>query len=253
MDDMQKEYHKWHSPNLGKNMELQIYGHYGKPFIIFPTSKGRFFDFEGMGMVDQISHFIDRGKIKLFALDSIDDEALYNHSVSPGDRVARQEAYYKYVTDEVVPLIRNHCASPDERPMAAGVSMGAYHAVNYFLKYPFVCEGTIALSGLYRLDRSEFGLSAGDIKDVYFNSPVHYLPNVSDNDMLEWYRRSKIVICVGQGAWEEEAIEDTRSLDHSFKEKGVDAWIDYWGKDVNHDWPWWFKQMNYFLSNIYGW
>jgi esterase/lipase superfamily enzyme len=57
---------------------------------------------------------------------------------------------------------------------------------------------------------------------------------------------------VGQGAWEDEAIADTRYLDYLFGQKSVPAWIDYWGHDVNHDWPWWYRQMNYFLGQLYG-
>jgi esterase/lipase superfamily enzyme len=57
---------------------------------------------------------------------------------------------------------------------------------------------------------------------------------------------------VGQGAWEDEAIEDTRHLEYLFREKSVPAWIDYWGPDVNHDWPWWYRQMNYFLDKLYN-
>jgi len=41
-------------------------------------------------------------------------------------------------------------------------------------------------------------------------------------------------------------------LDGIFRAKGIPAWIDYWGFDVNHDWPWWFKPMNHFLGRIYG-
>jgi len=48
-----------------------------------------------------------------------------------------------------------------------------------------------------------------------------------------------------------EAIEDTRCLDYLFAEKSVPAWIDYWGHDVNHDWPWWYRQMNYFLEHLF--
>ena len=36
------------------------------------------------------------------------------------------------------------------------------------------------------------------------------------------------------------------------REKNIPAWIDYWGYDVNHDWPWWRKQMPYFLGNVLG-
>ena len=34
------------------------------------------------------------------------------------------------------------------------------------------------------------------------------------------------------------------------EEKGIHAWIDFWGYDVNHDWPWWQKQLPYFLEKI---
>jgi len=195
---MHTEVHKWYSPNLGKEMELKVYGHYGQAFIVFPTSKGRYFDYEGQGMIDKISSFIDSGKIKLFSIDSVDEESWYNLSILPGDRNSRYEEFDRYVAEEVTPFIRKHCSSPDERPMATGVSMGAYHSVNYFLRHPDICGGTIALSGLYRLDRDEFKISSDDIKHVYYNSPVHYLPNVNNPKILEWYKKSNIIICCGQ-------------------------------------------------------
>jgi esterase/lipase superfamily enzyme len=30
----------------------------------------------------------------------------------------------------------------------------------------------------------------------------------------------------------------------------VPAWFDYWGYDVNHDWPWWRRQLPYFLGKL---
>jgi esterase/lipase superfamily enzyme len=46
--------------------------------------------------------------------------------------------------------------------------------------------------------------------------------------------------------------EDTRALEHIFPDKGIRAWMDYWGYDVNRDWPWWYQQMNYFLGRFYN-
>ncbi|MCF7792177.1 MAG: hypothetical protein K9L78_02185 [Victivallales bacterium] len=249
---MHTEYYRWFSEKLGKDMELKVYGHYGKPFIVFPCSRGRFFDYEGMGMVDKIKHHIDSGLVKLYAIDSIDSESWYNFSALPGERNERHEAYDRYVAEEVTPFIRNHCGSQGERPMATGASMGAFHAVNYFLKHPDLCGGTIALSGLYRLDRDEFKISGDDIKYVYYNSPIHYLPNVNDAETINLYRNSDIIVCCGRGAWEEEAVADTVELKKSFEKIGVSAWIDFWGEDVNHDWPWWYKQMNYFIEKLYS-
>ena len=210
---MHVEEHRWWSNHLNRDMALKIYGHWGKPLVVFPSSRGRYFDYEGMGMIDAVGGFINSGKIKLFCVDSVDEESWYNYAVSPADRNARHEAYDRYIVEEVIAFIRHHCQSLQERVMANGCSMGAYHAVNFFLKHPDVFEGTIALSGLYRLDRPEFQLSAAELPGVYFNSPLSYLAGLDNPWYLDWYHRSKIIVCVGQGPWEDEAIDDTRYLD----------------------------------------
>jgi esterase/lipase superfamily enzyme len=112
-------------------------------------------------------------------------------------------------------------------------------------------QGTLSLSGLYRLDRPEFGLAGHELADVYFNSPLTYLANLSDPWYLEQYAQRTIIVCAGQGAWDEESLADTRHLSAICREKNIGAWIDVWGHDVNHDWPWWYKQMNYFLGHLY--
>jgi esterase/lipase superfamily enzyme len=248
---MQSEEHCWFSHHLHRDMALKVYGHWGQPLLVFPCSLGRYYDYEGMGMIDAISGFIEAGRVKVFTVDSVDAESWYHFAVSPAERNARHEAYDRYVIHEVIPFVRNHCRQPDIRVMANGCSMGAFHAVNSFLKHPDLFAGTIALSGLYRLDHLEFGLKAGDIPAVYFNSPLHFLPGLDDRWFLDWYHKSRIVVCVGQGAWENEALDDTRRLAAVFREKGIPAWVDVWGQDVDHDWPWWFRQMNYFLEMIF--
>jgi len=249
---MHIEEHTWHSANLGREMTLKVYGHWGMPFIVFPCSRGRYFDYEGMGMVAAIASFIDNGQIKLFCVDSVDAESWYNFDVSPDQRNTRHGQYDRYIVAEVVPFVRNHCRQADIRPMTNGCSMGAYHAVNFFFKHPDVFDGTIACSGLYRLDRSEFGLAAADMSAVYFNSPLSYLANLNDEGYWEQYRQRTIVVSAGQGAWDEEALEDTLALESICRSRSIPAWIGIWGHDVNHDWPWWYKQMNHFLGHLYG-
>ena len=249
---MHVEHHRWWSRHLNREMSLNVYGHWGKPFVVFPCSRGRWFDFEGMGMTAAVSGFLQAGRIKLYTIDSVDAESWYDWSVAPAERNARHEAYDRYVVDEVVPFIRDHCRTPGERPMATGCSMGAYHAVNEFLKHPDAFGGTIALSGLYRLDRAEFGLSGADLPAIYFNSPLSYLPGLTEPWFLDRYRDSRIIVCTGHGALEAEALEDTRALERCFREKSIPAWVDVWGPDVYHDWPLWYRQMNYFLGKLYG-
>jgi len=31
----------------------------------------------------------------------------------------------------------------------------------------------------------------------------------------------------------------------------IPAWIDLWGPDVNHDWPWWYKLLPYHLEQLF--
>ena len=248
---MHIEEHQWFSPNLQREMAFKVYGHWGVPLLVFPSSLGRYYDYEGMGMIDAVTEFIDGGLIKLFCIDSVDAESWYNFAVPPAERNARHEAYDSYVVREIIPFIRAHCNQPTVRVMANGCSMGAYHAVNAFLKHPDLFAGTIALSGLYRLDHTEFGLTGADMPAVYFNSPLHYLPDLTDRWFLDRYRHSEIVVCVGQGAWETETLDDTRQLAQLLRAKRIPAWVDFWGEDVSHDWPWWYQQMVYFLDYLY--
>ena len=62
------------------------------------------------------------------------------------------------------------------------------------------------------------------------------------------YNRNQGIICCGLGAWE--MPETSRRLRHLFMEKGINIWVDFWGYDVNHDWPWWHKQVAYFVPKL---
>ena len=121
---MHIEHHQWWSSHLNRDMALKVYGHWGKPLIAFPCSGGRYFDYEGLGMIDAVAGFINAGRIKLFCVDSVDGESWYNWTVSPADRNARHEAYDRYIVQEVIPFIRHHCRSPEERVMANGSGGG---------------------------------------------------------------------------------------------------------------------------------
>ena len=126
--------------------------------------------------------------------------------------------------------------------------MGAYHAGNFFFRHPDVFDTLIAISGLFQLR-----IFIGDYSDdnVYFNSPLYYLPNLDDPWYLDQYRNSQIIVGVGQGAWEDDMLADARVLQRILSEKNIPHWIDYWGHDVNHDWPWWRRMMPYSLDKLH--
>jgi len=125
--------------------------------------------------------------------------------------------------------------------------MGGYHAANFLFRFPHAFGGCIALSAVYAL--SEF---INDYMDdlVYYNSPLLFLPNLEDPYYLDELKRKVIVLAVGQGAWEEPMLTQTRQMAEILRQKNIPAWIDIWGPDVHHDWPWWHKQLPYFLEKL---
>jgi esterase/lipase superfamily enzyme len=244
---MHFEHHGWHSPRVGKWMGIRVYGHYGAPILVFPTSGGDENEYEGQGMIAALAHHIDSGRVKLFCVNSVNNESWYNKQAHPRHRSYMQAMYDAYVADEVVPFIYDQCRTPGIGITTTGASFGAYHAANFFFRHPDVFDTVIALSGLYQL--SYF---IGDYMDenVYFNTPLAYLPNMNDPWYLDQYRQSRIIVAVGQGAFEGEMLADTQALKTILEEKNIPAWIDIWGGDVNHDWPWWYRMLPYFLNSL---
>ncbi len=243
---MNVEYHKWWSPSLNQDMELKVYGHAGKPILVFPSLNGRFYEFESHGMINSISWYLEEGKVQAFTVDSIDSQSWTNWNASPSDRSRRHEDYDRYIMQEVVPFITNKIAA-QEKIMTTGCSMGAYYAINFFFRHPEYFDALIALSGVARLS-----LFVGDFVDenIYFNSPILFLKNLVDDGILNLYRHSKIILCAGQGDWEGPMISDMRELSGILTEKNIPHWFDLWGYDVVHDWPWWQKQLPYFLNKL---
>ena len=107
MRALNREYHKRLSARLGRTMEMLIFGHAGLPVLAFPTSAGRFYDFEDHGMVAALAAKIQAGHLQLFCVDSVDAESWYNTRIPPRLRVARHLQYERYILDEVVPVVRD--------------------------------------------------------------------------------------------------------------------------------------------------
>src|ERR1700722_9122115 len=148
---MLREYHRWFSPCLERDMELLTFGHSGAAVLVFPTREGRFYDYENWGLVRAVQDFIDAGRLRLYCVDSVDSEALYCRCRPPQARIARNNQYQRYILEEVVPLARSK--DPDAPLIAHGCSIGAYHAVNIALRHPDQFRRVVGLSGRYDLTR----------------------------------------------------------------------------------------------------
>jgi esterase/lipase superfamily enzyme len=150
---MKIEYFSEYSHNLERNMEFKIYGHQGKPVLVFPTSRGKFYQYEDFGMIAAISGFIDSGMIQVWTCDGIDGETFMTDGGHPQDRIRLHERYFRYITEELIPHIKAHskwCNNGAEHQlMVTGCSLGAYHSANMFFRFPWHFDSLIALSGVY--------------------------------------------------------------------------------------------------------
>ena len=236
---MKREWHKWFSPRLGREMELLVFGHAGLPTIVFPTSCGRFYEFEERGMVDAVRGQIDAGQLQLVCVDSVDAESWYNRDVSPRWRIARHVQFESYVMEEVVPLVR---ALGNWNQLAtAGASFGGYHALNIALRHPDVFKAVLSMGAAF--DMTSF-LGGYYDDDCYFNIPVHYLPNTWDSWRLDQYRRNTYVLATGD--WDI-CRGRTEQMAHLMMAKGIPVRLDVWGEHSLHDWPEWLKMVRVYL------
>lgn len=234
------------SAALDREMELVVYGTAGQPIVVFPTQGQPATSLEDVGMVDELSDYLDNGVVQLFCASVVDDES-WAAEGDAAERAERQEAYYRYVCDELVPLVRE-LAKTDARPLALGCDLGALHAAVVTLRRPDLFQGCVSLSGSYDARRY-----FGDWMDatLYENVPCAFLANMpADHPYVAAYNQRQLLFCTGQEASEADSLRTTRLIDAELRRLGVEAWCDYWGGDVSHHWFWWKKQIRYFLPIV---
>lgn len=246
---MKIDYYKEFSHELNRDMEFKVFGDRGKPCLVFPPQDGRFYDYENFGMIEAAKEYIEAGKIQMFCCDSIDGETWSHQKGDPRERSQLQERWFHYIVDELVPRIYELCQYDQKEEkglMATGCSMGGFHAANAFFRRPDLFDALLAQSGIFE---AEFFFHDYHDELTAINSPLDYLMNLDANHPhLEKYRKADIIFSCGRGAWEQDMESSLNKLAKVMEEKGIEAWVDFWGYDVAHDWYWWKKQINYFLQ-----
>jgi esterase/lipase superfamily enzyme len=236
---MHREYHRWYSPRLQRDMELLIHGHAGARVLVFPTSQGRFYEYEDRGMVANLGDHLEHGHFQLFCVDSIDAETFYNWWAHPSERITRHAQYESYLLHEVLPLMQAKNGNPFL--ITHGCSFGAYHAVNFAFRHPHLVGRVLALSGKYDMTNF-FGGYYDDM--LYFHTPSHYIPNLDDPARLDALKRMDIILVVGK---EDPNIENNRQLSAALWSKGVWHAFREW-EGWSHDWPYWAKMTRLYIG-----
>jgi len=234
-----REYHKWYSQILGRDMELLVFGHAGMPVLIFPTSQGKYFEYEDRGMTGVLAGKLDSGTLQLYCVDSVDSESWYNKAVHPRVRIARHMQYEAYLLREVVPLIRQK--NPQPGLVTHGCSFGAYHAMNFALRHPDTVTKCVSMGGAF--DVRQF-LNGYYDNDIYFHSPNDYLPHLSDPWYLDRYRANFYMLVTGEHDMCWNANEEFAAL---LRAKSIPHALYVWGNQTGHDWPWWLRMAQAYL------
>lgn len=238
---MRRDYHKWFSRDLGREMEMLVFGHDGLPALVFPTSCGRFYEFEDRGMVGAVAEEIEAGRLQLFCVDSVDAESWYNRGVGADWRASRHNSYEHYLLHDVLPLVRTFNHNP--HLVSVGCSFGGYHAVNIALRHPELFTGFLSMSGAFDLRGLGFlGWHYDD--NAYFNLPLDYVPNLHDSATLERMRRNHYVLATGV---HDQCWNDNERLAAVMRGKGIPVQLDVWGDNTGHDWPWWQRMARAYL------
>ncbi len=181
-------------------MELLVFGHSGQPVLMYPTRMARFYDYENWGVIGALESRLAAGDMQIFCVDSIDAESFYNENIQPAERIQRHVQYETYIIDEVLPFMERINGNDDF--FVAGCSMGAFHAVNTAFRHPEFFVKVVAMSGRYDLT-----VEMGDFRDlfsgyrsqeVYFNTPLQFVANLNDQEILGQLRNLDITIVIGE-------------------------------------------------------
>jgi esterase/lipase superfamily enzyme len=225
------------------------YGHFGKPFLVFPSEQGRAWDFESNGMIDAVRPLLEDGRAKLYCVDSFDAASWSNESVPLEQRAHQHGVYESWIINDVVPTIHADCGGPVEIG-TLGCSLGAFHSVLFGLRRADLFPLVIGMSGNYDPSTWNAWGERGDAS--YFTNPVDFVPNLN-GDHLNWLRdRLSVLLVVGQGQWEDStgSLPSTRQFAHLLQEKGFRCELDVWGYDIPHDWPSWRAQLAHHLPRF---
>jgi esterase/lipase superfamily enzyme len=240
---MERQIHSWFSPSLNKEMPVAVYGSYGFALLLIPTAAADYLEYERFQLIESLRPFIDAGKIKVFSIDSINKESWMNYEMDGHHKIMRHQQWNNYVFNEMIPFIKQH-TSWDTPIITCGASFGALHSANLFFKRPDLINGCIAMSGVY--DLTEYTRGYYD-EDVYFNSPMHYMPNLSDHVILEQIRQSNhIHIFSGSGDYEDP--DSGRRFTDILYRKGIWYDLEIWGGEWKHDWPTWCHALPNYLA-----
>lgn len=235
----QVQYTDYYSHILGKSIQVEITGHWGYPILMFPTTKGSFVQNRDFGLNDSAKWFTENGKVKLYNIETLDAENIYNKSIHPNERIWRYELYHRFLTEEYIPYLQKQHKT--HRIAVAGCSFGAYHAANLGFRNPDTTSHIISMSGAFSV--RDF-MKGGTSELIYFHSPEEFMKYEQS------WRYNHINVMLGTTEWDG-LKSDNQRMATILTERRINHYYDEkkWAK---HDWPIWRQMFPEYLGRYFS-
>ena len=218
---MNREYHRWWSNDLQRDMELLVlWPRLAPRYWSFPTSHGKIL------MSTKTTRWLPRLPIGLAlrpAADLIASTASTWKAGTTNRRIPTGACSGICNTSAIssttsIPLMWNVNWTP--RLIVTGCSFGAYHAVNFAFRNPDKVTGCVTMGGSFDI---KIFLDGWYSEDVYFNNPADYLANCTDG----WrYNHMRTVLATGE--WDM-CWEKNEELCRQFAGRGIRNELCVWG------------------------
>src|SRR5262245_29454814 len=226
---------RWYSDRMKHWISLARWGHFGVPVLVFPTAGGDAEEVERHHLIGHLWPAIEAGQIKVYSCDSIAGAAMSRDEGSVAYRCWLFNQFQQAVANEVVPAIHADTGGPNS-VIVAGSSIGAFNALAVICRYPQLFRAAVCMSGTYDIER----FIGGFTDDLYFSSPVHFLPGL-EGPNLDMLRQRYVYLASGSGAWED--VGESWRVAEVLGAKGIPNRVDDWGPEYEHDWPTWWKML----------
>ncbi|MFP5041255.1 esterase family protein [Parasediminibacterium sp. JCM 36343] len=240
-----REYFKWFSPHLQRDMELLVFGFAGKPVIFFPTRTARFYDYEDWKVIDAFKEKLIGGELQIYCVDSADQQSFYNKAITPAERIQKHYQFENYILLELMPFIKQKNNNP--YLISAGCSLGGYHAVNLAFRYPQLFSKVVAMSGRYDLTlKLKFfdDLFDGYIDNhIYSHTPIKFIPNIQNPHSLDLLRKLDITLVIGE---EDAFLENNKQMHEVLLQKQIPHHFYIW-KGEAHKAQYWIQMVQLYF------
>lgn len=217
---------EYYSNILNQNLKVEVTGHWGYPILMFPSSGGAYTQNRDFLLNDAVMQFVEEGKIKLYNVETIDNQSFYNDHLPAHIKIYNYDLYMQFLQGEFIPFIQKECNT--HRIATAGVSFGGYHAANTAFRFPDLISHLFAMSATFNIRSMTQG---SDDDRIYFNCPNEFMPGEE-----AWkYKHMNIVLSTSD--WDI-CLDRNKDMSSILRSKGIDHWYDE-KKWIEHDWPLW--------------